>query len=542
MEPLILQEIHRHTAVLVEALNEAAAAASSSLQLLSMHPTLRRPLRRLDRSLGRWQALLNEQQQLHDTNNHPMLLSLGNEGHDDPSLVLGGGMQGLSQGSTFAESWTQHHEQQQLEENLSLENLYERASRDLWTILIRLPATEDAVCVSILRRTAQLWFHLTTATSLMIPSFANFETLWQLIAQTPDCLFATQGLVWVRIANQLRAAVTTQDAPLASSRLAYHTLRAVLPVVSKELQCLVDTTATTGTTTVRTAADQQRQETSRFVRALVHFLAAVLQDLVTSQTTATQVSWEDWWALVTESPRPQAEIVHWMNQLVDYATLLVDYAQDELDQACAAAASDAASVSSSSSSSLVSSSFPDAIDTMFVVFISVHCLHAWQEHYPALDCTSRLHTLWTTLANANVAPGTPATIAVHYETCYLPVLVQMTQHILTLGAVDVTTFIGVWLRFIPYGHAWGKAEEIWVFLEQQQQQAQDDEASEWPALRRLIQLVLMTISPATNPGTPSEQVDVCLRLQKILQNDKDILPKTNMAEMYFANNYQSITE
>ena len=514
MEDLILQEVHRHTVSFLEVLDTTPATA------LSMHQ-LRRPLRNLDRSLGRLEDFLKEPpslQQKKQTETQTQTQVSDNQSTGDRSIVLGNmRQQQHSQPSQQSDlsgllPLEPNHQQQQSYDN----EAYDQTRQVLWTILIRLPVwpTED-VCVSILRRTVLIWEHV-LVDSVDIP--AALESLLERIVQTPDCLFSVYGLAWVRMANQLRVTCSGVTMMVVSQpALAYYTMQFLLPTLRGELKTLVDTS---------TPSDASG---SRFVQGLVQLLGWVTQELVArsiheqqqqqqQQQPQTLFSLENWLVSLavtnhgdSQQQQERQQVTEFLHQIMDYTTLLVDYAQDELDQACSCQSS----THNTESIGLLQS----AIDLILEAYVFCENLQAWQSPE---DSAGNMRALWQTLAQANVVStlDNPA-----YEEHYLPALVRLTQSILAShhANVDLATFIGVFLRLVPYAHLWIEAVEIWSHLE-----------SHTPTLRRLIQLVLLTCSSPTCPA----EAQMCARLQELLSAAND--GNTSMADLYFAGNHTPV--
>eukprot|EP00977_Amphora_coffeiformis_P027057 scaffold32703_cov153-Amphora_coffeaeformis.AAC.2 len=511
MEDLILQEVHRHTMSLTEVLDTTPATT------LSMHQ-LRRPLRNLDRSLGRLEDFLNE------SSSRQQSQANASQSADDPSIILGNmkeQQQHHSQPSANSESTAllPLHDQQQQSHSFDNE-AYDQIRQDMWTILIRLPVwpCED-ICASIVRRTVLVW-ELVIVDSPDIP--AALESLLERILQAPDCLFSVYGLAWVRMANQLRVMGSPGSMSmiiLLSPALAYQTMQFLLPTLCGELQRLVNTS------TAHTVGSDASE--SRFVQGLVQLLGWVTQELVSHSISHQQhhlqgkdqtvFSLCEWLVSLSRTnpngfQQQQQLVSEFLAQITDYTKLLVDYAQDELDQAC--------SYQSVTTNNNIESTvlLQSAIDLILEAYVFVENLQAWE---PPEDSAGNMRTLWQTLAQANVSKTDAA-----YVEHFLPALVRLTQSVLAnqTNGVDLSTFIGVFLRLVPYADLWLDAAEIWAHLQ-----------SHAPTLRRLIQLVLLTCS---SPTCLAEE-QMCSRLQELLQqygNNRN----TSMADLYFAGNYTPV--
>ena len=623
---ILAQEVHRHTTIFTETLH-AATTVTGTTKPLSMHHLRRplrnldRSLGNLQALVVSTTSTSTSSSSLVSPNPpHHQQATLGTTGlpvmespketsfsyDEDPSIRLGN--QRMHSQSQHVDVMYRHPDQQQQGDDSeavsnndhyyssnSFEHYHNQLRQDLWTILHCLPVWPNQdICVSILRRTVLLWEHLATAVEEHHEVSATHmnddddkdttpimavKTLLQLILQTPDCLFSVYGIAWVRIANQVHRRQQQrqqqgQTAACMEPHWAWRILHFVLPIVREELSSRMDTTTTT--TTTMTLIDDQTTTSTRFLQGLIQMLEWVTRDLIMAHKTAasssstTMLSFEEWLmnltTIVLPGSRnvPVAQIVaQFMDQLVDYTNLLVDFAQDELDKATG---------SSSSSwhtheNSVVygyhrhhssSDNLTVAIDLILLAFLQVEHLPASHIQHndaplassvmPTMATTNpdglshhrhhSLRTLWQTLATADVPSNHPV-----YESSFLPTLLRLTQTVLNTLPVELELFVPVWLRVLPLPSLWVEVEEIWWYLEHALTTATTssstpDGKDERPALRRLIQLVLLTLSPPTCTA----DAQVCLRLQALLTMAENEAPPqdASMADLYFIGNYTPV--
>jgi len=210
----------------------------------------------------------------------------------------------------------------------------------------------------------------------------------------------------------------------------------------------------------------------------------------------------------------QQRVSEFLAQITDYTTLLIDYAQDELDQACSCRS---LTVDDHIESAIL---LQRAIDLILEAYVLIENLQAWE---PPEDLAGNMRILWQTLAQANISKTEH-----DYEVHYLPALVRLTQSILVNQPddIDLSIFIGVFLRLVPYADLWIDADEIWSHLQ-----------SHAPTLQRLLQLVLLTFS---SPARSAEK-EMCHRLQELLPTDGNGNNNaTSMADLYFTGNYTPV--
>lgn len=474
MASLVAEQVHQHVASLVRELDVALAQSTQvSVQ------QLRRTLRHLDRSLAKLYSELSE------------TASSGQEGlspSPESSVAMGMPLSQESHGFSVPMDMPQSSN-----DNMT-QSSFLQLCEDLWICLTRLPVwPNEELCVSILQHTVALWELIATLDTNLNVAADAVDTLLQVVLEVPDCLYSAYGIAWVRVANLLRSYPV-----VVSPRQALGVMVLLLPTIQSELQQDVSTD---------------------FVFQLVSLLASVTHDLVVAaQANPSHGTLHEWLAtqltgiLSNEHWQVQQQVQVLWQQLADYLTAMVDYAQDELDKACSPTAmSDTATLA-------------QAIAWMEIAFLQVQHLVPWQVHYPRLACTSRMQALWQTLGQADVSTSDPV-----YESVFLPSLVRLTSSCLALvGTVDLSLFLPMWLRMVPYSHLWVNVTEIWSFF---------DAARDGPStdlLRRWIQLVLMTLAV---PASSNDQ-QVCLRLQAWLVAHPSVEPTA--ADAYFAKHYQPV--
>jgi hypothetical protein len=497
-EQVLLQDVHKSARALAQAVQPPGGESQQPQHqpTLSIHQ-LRRPLRTLDKSLARLQILWDfPRQATLEAVVHPHSLSVGS---------VGGGVS-EAQSSSFSTNSVHvlsqnHQDEDQTLLRMGLEQ-QEHRIHDLWTILVHLPVwPQEQVCRSILRRTVALWQGRPAAVSTAARSLM-LESLLQRLVTSPNtnkCLTCPFGQAWLEVVHFLHKGApgdesthTTED--VVPAPLAWQFLQLSLPTLGDELERRVHDVAD--------LSHRPGQSHSDSLTAPLYVVTLLLGHVVQqSLTRPAKTFLQDWLAALGEGGT--VEVSHFASQLIALATLLVDYAQDGLDQACHEAAAD----------DLI---WQTAMDTVWQSRTLLENLKDW--NMPELNGTTLRRELWQSMAQSTLEPGTSV-----YRHVFLPTMVQLTVDVLLeeatpdqetttapLGAVDADTLWGVWMRhLVPFPVVWVHATPLWEFLEQA--------VATQKAARRCVQLVLwMTSSSILDSVDDAAAVHMCRRLERLL--------------------------